>query len=407
MATDYNRELAKIKLRVSGKMPFWGMFIHSGGGAVFMPQPEMDKIMPGGIACTDGKTVWVGPKFFDEYNPNEREFILVHELIHKQHCHCARRKLARKSKTVGGVPFDEEVWIKAVETLTNTHAKECGIGQVPKDAILDPQVDYKMSLIDIYRLYYQQQQGGGGKPGKPDKGGLGGDLVVEGTPEETQATLEQAEVEQRVLTKAAAQASKAVGKGAGTYERWMEEQAEPKIDWRQQMASMMQPYMGRERLDFRTMHMGKFVRSNGMVISPKRRGDRMGRVVVVCDTSGSIGDAEIKTFLGEVAGILQDVSPIDVVITGVDAAMPTKWATLTSYEDMAAARPAITGGGGTDFRPAFKWVEEQEMRPACFIYFTDGYGPFPKEAPGYPVIWAMTTDVQAPWGERVQIEVRD
>ena len=52
------------------------------------------------------------------------------------------------------------------------------------------------------------------------------------------------------------------------------------------------------------------------------------------------------------------------------------------------------GGGGTDFRPAFRHVdrliEEGKLeRLGGVLYFTDGYGVFPEEAPPYPVTFVM------------------
>ncbi len=47
---------------------------------------------------------------------------------------------------------------------------------------------------------------------------------------------------------------------------------------------------------------------------------------------------------------------------------------------------ALYGGGGTDFRPAFAYVDRliaQGELPQLggLLYFTDGYGVFPAEAP--------------------------
>ena len=54
----------------------------------------------------------------------------------------------------------------------------------------------------------------------------------------------------------------------------------------------------------------------------------------------------------------------------------------------------LYGGGGTDFRPAFRHVdrliEEGKLeRLGGVLYFTDGYGVFPEEAPPYPVTFVM------------------
>ena len=62
------------------------------------------------------------------------------------------------------------------------------------------------------------------------------------------------------------------------------------------------------------------------------------------------------------------------------------------------------GGGGTDFRPPFEHVAAEDLAPKCLVYLTDGYGPFPKDPPPYPVLWLMITDVVPPWGEVVRID---
>ena len=61
------------------------------------------------------------------------------------------------------------------------------------------------------------------------------------------------------------------------------------------------------------------------------------------------------------------------------------------------------GGGGTDFRPPFAWVEEQEIRPACLIYLTDLRSRYFPRPPDYPVLWAATTGRTAPFGETLRL----
>jgi len=62
------------------------------------------------------------------------------------------------------------------------------------------------------------------------------------------------------------------------------------------------------------------------------------------------------------------------------------------------------GGGGTDFRPAFRWVAENGIEPAALIYLTDLCGMFPDSDPGYPVLWVSTDPTgAAPFGDVVPI----
>ena len=65
------------------------------------------------------------------------------------------------------------------------------------------------------------------------------------------------------------------------------------------------------------------------------------------------------------------------------------------------------GGGGTDFRPAFHWVEEHGIAPAALIYLTDlECTHFPDE-PGYPVLWARIGQCHAEPLFGQLIDIRD
>ena len=62
------------------------------------------------------------------------------------------------------------------------------------------------------------------------------------------------------------------------------------------------------------------------------------------------------------------------------------------------------GFGGTDFRPVFKWVEEEGITPSCLVYLTDMAGTFPTHGPDYPVLWGDTEGyAPPPFGEHVRI----
>jgi predicted metal-dependent peptidase len=62
---------------------------------------------------------------------------------------------------------------------------------------------------------------------------------------------------------------------------------------------------------------------------------------------------------------------------------------------------ALPGGGGTDFRPVFEWLDAAGCRPDALVYFTDACGDFPGAPPPYPVLWLVKGNAPVPWGERV------
>ena len=57
------------------------------------------------------------------------------------------------------------------------------------------------------------------------------------------------------------------------------------------------------------------------------------------------------------------------------------------------------GGGGTNFTPCFRWLDERGIVPQTLVFLTDLCGAFPKEVPPYPVLWASTESRVAPFGQ--------
>jgi len=124
-------------------------------------------------------------------------------------------------------------------------------------------------------------------------------------------------------------------------------------------------------------------------------------VVIGVDTSGSITGGVLDAFWSVVGDIIDQASPERVHIVWCDARVQH----TQTFEKGESLKPEARGGGGTDFRPVFRWVEDQGIEPQALIYITDMYGAFPAEAPDYPTIWVKTTDVEAPFGSEVKIEV--
>ena len=74
---------------------------------------------------------------------------------------------------------------------------------------------------------------------------------------------------------------------------------------------------------------------------------------------------------------------------------------------------AIRGGGGTDFRPVFTYVEELRARGELkrlggLLYFTDGNGIYPKKKPDYPCAFlymrAYDEEVVPAWAIRRRLD---
>jgi predicted metal-dependent peptidase len=81
-------------------------------------------------------------------------------------------------------------------------------------------------------------------------------------------------------------------------------------------------------------------------------------------------------------------------------------AAVQSFQEFGPSKPIELepkGGGGTDFRPVFEWVNENQIAPVCLIYLTDLCCHSYPAIPEYPVLWVTDSRRTAPFGQTVRI----
>jgi len=232
-----------------------------------------------------------------------------------------------------------------------------------------------------------------------DPGGCGevGDFKGPEGKDPSPAEVAQEEQNWKISTVQAAQQAKEMGEMPGGLERLVGKMVKPKVNWREVLRRFIDQAAKNDytwtRPNSRYLYSGLYL--------PALYSNELPPIVIAVDTSGSIDDDLIQQFATEMTAILQDhkttcnVLYCDTRIQGVE--------TFTSDDLPLDLNPK--GGGGTDFRPPFKWVEKQGIVPACLIYLTDMCCYHFPEPPGYPVLWARTEDYgrEAPFGEEVRI----
>ena len=128
--------------------------------------------------------------------------------------------------------------------------------------------------------------------------------------------------------------------------------------------------------------------STGLVCAG-RRTRAAGTVVLVLDTSGSIGQATYNKFLGEAQGVLDELRPEQLVLLSVSHVVAD--AVILEAGDVVPA--SLKGGGGTAFQPAFDWLEANYIEPDVMVYLTDGYSSdlATLKEPDFPLLWLSTS----------------
>ena len=124
--------------------------------------------------------------------------------------------------------------------------------------------------------------------------------------------------------------------------------------------------------------------------------------VIVIDTSMSCKGELVKHFLEETYSVFRQSESffrkLNIHIIQCDERVQEDQL-ITSLEDLEIYLKNFTvyGQGGTDFRPAFAYVEELLAKRALgrlrgLVYFTDGYGTFPAKMPPYETAFVFMKD---------------
>ncbi len=126
------------------------------------------------------------------------------------------------------------------------------------------------------------------------------------------------------------------------------------------------------------------------------------QIAIAIDTSGSCQGEPVRRFLRETSNILrtyENMEP-DILVFQADSRI-CREDRITSLNQLERylAEGRISGGGGTDFIPVIRRMEElnrsgREQPFKLLIYLSDGMGSFPERKPAFDVAFALAGD----WG---------
>lgn len=336
-------------------------------------------------AACNGTSIRYNPKFVDKLSLSKVQGLIAHEVMHPAFLHHTRRGSRDKKK-----------WNIACDYAINTILHNAGF-DLPNGGYLNPAYD-GMTAEHIYTLL----------PDDPDNldddNDPGGDGGVDDSPNSqngggSKSQQNHEEAEWKVAVAQAAHMAKQIGRLPGGIERMIEELFEPVLPWR----NILRRFLTEKRNDDFSWKRGnrRFI-AQGLYLPSRLSDDAMGEIVIVIDTSGSISQKELTEFGSEIKGIVDEVRPSKVRVIYCDSCI----AHIDEFGPDDDLQFEARGGGGTDFRPPFEWLEKNQIVPRALVYLTDGYGPFPEQEPDFPTLFVINNhDVIPPWGEHLILEV--
>lgn len=403
------------------------------------------------VAYTDGSTIYAGKKYQD-FEPKQRRFICLHEILHIALCHPTRFEELEKREMSAFLP---ELLNIAADAIINTSLEKLSGLEIPPEAwslekiwqCLEKAEDavnpltagnylwsaaaQNRKIANLTRaefvlvgrwsgeeLYYflktQVQSKANFYGFLAEFNGrdlLAGDLRVVFKKSEKRKPNNQTSAETNAEKRTW---QERLGLLRGTVPDLLNRLAAelPRVEtpWEQIFRNLVQTafqeatHKNYSRPNRRWLALERDYQSQAGVnlpFSPDTIKKRGARLAVALDTSGSIDKEMLGRFLSEIAALCAFNQRNLVLIIG-DAAVHQ--IAEIDWRDVSDefARIKFTGGGGTDFRPLIKAAAENS--PDVLVYLTDLFGETGDE-PDFPVIWA-THGVcgNAPWGEQIKLK---
>jgi predicted metal-dependent peptidase len=329
--------------------------------------------------ATDGQFLYV-PKEYP-FDKDELVFVMAHEVMH-----CALLHMFRRGNR------DPFIWNCACDYAVNSLLRNDRF-KIPKDILYDAKYigkpaeyiyDELMKNAIKISLPMADLLEKGGQENKEDN--------KDGNSQQNQG--KSAEEIQQGWKEALASAVE-LGKGdlPSEFREIINSFLFPKVPWQQTLFRYLQIAKGQQ--DFRTY---PFNRAHiwRKCYLPSLAGEFI-EISIGLDTSGSQSQQELSKALSETRGICGSFGDYLIHLMFCDAGMHDTFE-ITSDSEIP---DFVTGRGGTDFRPVFDKIYEEEWEHLPLVFFTDLMGTFPSK-PKDNTFWVITErskGMKVPFGE--------
>jgi len=372
---EVERKVGKAKALLILDHPFFGTAVSK------RPIQYTNAVPTAGMSAT-GQMV-LNPAFIEPLTVKNIMFLMAHEAMHYMLAHALRRKHR-----------DHRAWNVACDKVINDTLIDANVGEFIEGGVtLHDARNYASE-----ELYDENDDDMG-------SGGIGqdvGDPTDENGKPLDESQIHQLEAQAKIDAIQSAKAAKASGKLPASIERMVDEMVNVTTPWHEKleryMTSKVKDGYSWNRPNRRFIGQGTYLPGTDYVA-------RMGELVIAVDTSGSLNDKELGYFNSHINRILDTCMPEKVTVLYCDWAIG---GTTEYTPDDLPIKLEPVGGGGTSFKPVFKWIEDYANEVECLIYFTDGWGDQNEiETPAVDTVWLTTDKDEFPFGEIIKFDIEE
>lgn len=342
-------KLTSARIGLLIKEPFFGNM------ATRMKLIESDEWLP--TAATDGKNFYYNSSFVEALSLGELEFLFAHEIMHAILDHIARigSRDPRKSNramdyAVNQILVDNKIGtpITVVKPLQDDKYRGLTWEEIYDLLDEDESSDNGGSVIDQHLSSEESSTDSGESPT------ISEETLKEVRSEICEAMIQSAEV--------------SAGNVPSEVQRYINKLTKPKLDWKEILHANVQSLIKSDysftRVNRRTMHSG--------AVLPGMTEEERIELTVAIDTSGSIRNDDLTTFISEVKGILDQYRSYKIDLWCFDTQIHNH-VTIENDSIDSIENYVPQGNGGTNFDVNFDYMKQKDITPNIFVMFTDGY----------------------------------
>ena len=326
-------------------------------------------------ACTNGRDEMYGRVFVDGLNDAELRFLILHECYHKMYQHLTTWKhLYKKHPQIANAACDYVINIQLVDGDNGE-----GFIKMPDVGLLDAEYRNMDSAQVFHKIYDSLPEGDDGR-------GVGDSLDDHGWEEAEQLSEDEKGDLEREVEEAIRQGVLVAGKLGSGGARDLEALLKPQIDWRDVLREFISTTCAGKDFSTWARPNRRFVSAG--VYMPSGISQSVGELVIAIDTSASIGQRELTTFLSEIKSVCDNVRPDRIRLLYWDTKVCADETYNHAETDTLVQSTKPAGGGGTDVSCVSEYMAEHKINPQAVIVFTDGYV-FDWGTWTCPILWAI------------------
>lgn len=397
---EYTKRLMLSKMRILCNNGFYGLLLmHMKYG--------LDAEC--GTAYTDGKVIRFDPKFLDELNDDELDFIMMHEILHVALKHCFRgRELEKELYNIAcDIVVNSNILLSNnMDTRTITLRSDGEAMHLAPNG----KEGYEYTAEEVYNMLQKNLGMNNAKLQSNGKTKNTTNIIDNHT--KWQQIEKNEELEELWISRLD-EVSKTIEIRDSIInretmpafaQRRLKELKNAQTDWREILIDFLQE----EVVDYSFMPPDRrFDDCSFFLLDFNDKDIKPENILFMIDTSASMKDDMVTAAYSEVKGAIEQFNGKLIGMLGFFDAVVIEPVPFENEEEFEMIK--AIGGGGTNFQIIFNYVKEYmtDNLPVSIIILTDGYAPFPKEseAMGIPVIWLLNNEkVNPPWGKVARIK---